>query len=316
MVILKTALKLSVLIACFSILLLSACQNSTDPAEQNSGNTGGNNTAEHEQQDADRSNEPVEEDEAAQNGNDNLILATTTSTQDSGLLDELLPIFEEQTGFNVKTIAVGTGKALEMGKRGEADVLLVHAPEAEEELVEAGDVVNRQRVMYNDFIIIGPASDPAGIKEAGLQEGFETLADADVQFISRGDDSGTHKKELSIWETVGIEPGSLDHYVETGQGMGETLNIAAEREGYTLTDRGTYLAQADHLENMAVIIEGDESLLNIYHVMQVEPSKSEMINAEAAEAFVSFMISEEIQQMIGEFGVDEYGEPLFFPDAE
>ncbi|EGL84148.1 tungstate ABC transporter permease [Caldalkalibacillus thermarum TA2.A1] len=249
-------------------------------------------------------------------GSKEMILATTTSTQDSGLLDELLPLFEEKTGYIVKTIAVGTGQALAMGEQGEADALLTHAPDAEQELERSGDVINRKRVMYNDFIIIGPVADPAGIKGLPVDTAFKQIADANALFISRGDDSGTHKKELSIWESTGIDPQGQEWYVETGQGMGDTLNVAAEREGYTLTDRGTYLAFKQHLDNMEVMVEGDESLLNIYHVMQVNPEKSEMINSEAAEAFVSFMVSEEVQHIIASFGVDTYGEPLFFPYAE
>ncbi|MDQ0341137.1 tungstate transport system substrate-binding protein [Caldalkalibacillus uzonensis] len=249
-------------------------------------------------------------------GDKEMILATTTSTQDSGLLDELLPLFEEKTGYIVKTIAVGTGQALAMGEQGEADALLTHAPDAEQELERSGDVINHKRVMYNDFIIIGPVSDPAGIKGLPVDTAFKQIADANALFISRGDDSGTHKKELSIWESSGIDPQDQEWYVETGQGMGDTLNVAAEREGYTLTDRGTYLAFKHLLDNMEVMVEGDESLLNIYHVMQVNPEKSEMINSEAAEAFVSFMVSEEVQHIIASFGVDTYGEPLFFPYAE
>ncbi|GGK32767.1 tungsten ABC transporter substrate-binding protein [Caldalkalibacillus thermarum] len=249
-------------------------------------------------------------------GDKEMILATTTSTQDSGLLDELLPLFEEKTGYIVKTIAVGTGQALAMGEKGEADALLTHAPDAEQELERSGDVINRKRVMYNDFIIIGPVSDPAGIKGQPVDTAFKQIADANALFVSRGDDSGTHKKELSIWESTGIDPQGQEWYVETGQGMGDTLNVAAEREGYTLTDRGTYLAFKHLLDNMEVMVEGDESLLNIYHVMQVNPEKSEMINSEAAEAFVSFMVSEEVQHIIASFGVDTYGEPLFFPYAE
>jgi tungstate transport system substrate-binding protein len=242
-----------------------------------------------------------------------LILATTTSTQDSGLLDVLIPLFEEQTDVMVKTIAVGTGKALEMGKTGEADVLLVHAPADEEKLVESKDAVNRQLVMHNDFMIVGPKEDPAGVKGKTVQEALKKITESDALFVSRGDDSGTHKKELALWKEAGIEP-SGKMYQETGQGMGDTLKVASEKGGYTITDRGTYLALKDNLD-MDILVEGDDRLLNIYHVMQVNPEKSEKINGDAAKAFVEFMIDPDTQKVIGEFGVKEFGEPLFFPDA-
>lgn len=245
----------------------------------------------------------------------NVILATTTSTQDSGLLDVLVPMFEEKYGYMVKTIAVGTGKALEMGQNGEADVLLVHAPESEQPLVDSGVATNYQLVMHNDFIIVGPKEDPAGIKgSATAAEAYKKIADSQSLFVSRGDDSGTHKKELGIWKNAAIEP-SGQWYQETGQGMGGTLSVASEKNGYTLTDRATYLAQKDEL-GLEIVLEGEESLLNIYHVMQVNPDKFEKVNGEAGKAFVEFMIAPETQQTIGEFGVEQYGEPLFFPDAK
>lgn len=245
--------------------------------------------------------------------NTSVILATTTSTQDSGLLDVLIPIFEERTGYQVKTIAVGTGQALALGERGEADVLLTHAPDAELVLVEKGAVQNRKRVMYNDYVVIGPASDPAGIKGRPVAEAFAAIADAGAVFVSRGDDSGTHKMELSLWRSAGRDPQGQTWYVETGQGMGNTLRIAADRNGYTLTDRGTYLAFKELLGDMPVLVEGDEVLLNIYHVMQVNPALSDLINADGAEAFVAFMVSQEVLDIISTFGVDRFGEPLFFP---
>ncbi|HHW38201.1 MAG TPA: solute-binding protein [Bacillales bacterium] len=242
------------------------------------------------------------------------VLATTTSTQDSGLLDVLVPIFEEQTGYMVKTIAVGTGKALEMGQNGEADVLLVHAPESEQPLVDSGVVTNYQLVMHNDFIVAGPKEDPAGIKGlTATVEAFKKIAADNALFVSRGDDSGTHKKELGLWKNAGIEP-SGKWYQETGQGMGATLKVASEKDGYSLTDRATYLALKHEL-NLDIILEGEESLLNIYHVMQVNPEKFENINGAAAKAFVDFMVAPETQKVIEEFGVEEFGEPLFFPDA-
>jgi tungstate transport system substrate-binding protein len=245
-----------------------------------------------------------------------LILATTTSTQDSGLLDVLVPMFEDESGYKVKTIAVGTGQALEMGTKGEADVLLVHAPDAEQELVDSGNAVNRVRVMYNDFIMIGPSSDPAKVKGLTVKEAFQKIADSKATFISRGDDSGTHKKELGIWKSMNLDSSTLENYLETGQGMGATLNVALEKLGYVLTDRATFLAQEKNLTDLEVIVEGDEDLLNIYHVMQVNPEKHEKVNADGAKAFVEFLINDETQQTIEDFGKEEYGQSLFFKYTE
>ena len=216
---------------------------------------------------------------------ENLILATTTSTQDSGLLDELIPLFEEEHNYNVQTIAVGTGQALEMGTKGEADVLLVHAPEAEEEVVASGDAINRKRVMYNDYIIVGPNTDPAGIKGLPIAEAFEKVMAENVVFVSRGDDSGTHKKELGIWKKLEKTPSDNASYMETGQGMGATLQIANEKDGYTLTDRATFLAQEENLTNLQIVVEKEEDLLNVYHVMQVNHEKHDKVNAEGAQDF-------------------------------
>lgn len=243
-----------------------------------------------------------------------VILATTTSTQDSGLLDVLIPVFEEQTGYMVKTIAVGTGKALAMGEEGEADVLLVHDPNAEMVLVNNQDAINRQLVMHNDFVLVGPKSDPAGIKElTKIEDAFAQIATKESLFISRGDDSGTNKKELAIWKVAGIEPNGT-WYQESGQGMGDTMRIASEKNGYTLTDRATFLALREDL-SLDILLEGDEELLNIYHVMQVNPEKSDKINGKAGRAFVEFMTSHETQEIINKFGIEEYGQPLFIPDA-
>nr|WP_238988852.1 substrate-binding domain-containing protein [Calorimonas adulescens] len=253
--------------------------------------------------------------------NSEVILSTTTSTQDSGLLDVLIPLFEEKTGYKVKTIAVGTGQALAMGENGDADVMLVHAPASEIEVVNKGAAMNRQLVMHNDFIIVGPKDDPAGIKGLNAQNAFKKIAENQSLFISRGDDSGTNKKEMDIWEAINIKP-SGGWYQEVGQGMGATLDIASEKQGYTLTDRATYLAKKSTL-SLDILSEGSPELLNIYHVMQVNPDyvaktsqdKAKMINVKGAKAFVDFMISPETQKIIGDFGKKEYGEPLFFPDA-
>jgi len=257
---------------------------------------------------------PKVEPVTAPPANPEIILATTTSTRDSGLLDELLPIFQEQTGYNVKMVAVGTGAALAMGEEGNADVLLVHAPAAEEELMEKGFGSERYLVMHNDFVIVGPADDPAGIKDTELTaDAFSKIAGQGSPFISRGDDSGTHKMELSLWGKAGIEPAG-DWYVQSGQGMGDTLRIASEKFGYTLTDRATYLATKDTLE-VEILLEGDAVLLNIYHVIVVNPEKWPKINLEGAQAFAQFLLIEETQKFIEEFGVEQYGQPLFFPDA-
>ncbi|MCL6448571.1 MAG: extracellular solute-binding protein [Armatimonadetes bacterium] len=243
-----------------------------------------------------------------------LILATTTSTVDSGLLEVLIPEFEKKTGYKVKTISAGTGQALEMGKQGNADVLLVHAPKAEKDLVDSGVGINYQLVMHNDFIIVGPEKDPAGIKTAkNTIDAFKKIAQAQSTFVSRGDESGTHKKETDIWKEAGITPAGK-WYVQAGTGMGNTLNIASEKAGYTLSDRATYLTNKENLK-LAVLFEGDKTLLNIYHVMQVNPEKFSKVNAAGAKAFVDFLISPEGQRMIGDFGRDKFGAPLFFPDA-
>jgi len=243
-----------------------------------------------------------------------LILATTTSTQDSGLLDTLIPLFEQQTGYHVKTIAVGSGQALRMGEQGEADVLLVHSPEAEEAFMAAGHGVDRRLVMHNDFIIVGPAADPAGI--SGLKSASEALAkisQAGSLFLSRGDNSGTNALELKLWKVAGVAP-SGSWYQETGQGMGQTLVIASDKRGYTLSDRGTFLAQHQKLD-LAVLVEGDPGLFNVYHVIVVNPSQHPQVNVEGARSFARFVTSTAIQDIIRSFGADRVGQPLFVPDA-
>ncbi|MGA2404399.1 MAG: substrate-binding domain-containing protein [Syntrophobacteraceae bacterium] len=243
-----------------------------------------------------------------------VILATTTSTVDSGLLDYLVPIFEKKTGYKVKTIAVGTGHALAMGEKGEADVLLVHAEQAEKKLVDSGVVRNYRLVMHNDFIIAGPPEDPAKIKGKSTVDAFKAIFESGAPFISRGDDSGTNKMELALWKKTGLNPKGAKGYLESGQGMGATLLMASEKKGYTLSDRGTYLAQEPNVK-LDILCEKDPSLLNIYHVMEVNPEKFSKVNAEGAKAFVDFMTSPETQKLIGEFGKDRFGQPLFFPDA-
>jgi tungstate transport system substrate-binding protein len=244
-----------------------------------------------------------------------IILATTTSTQDSGLLDVLLPIFEKKTGYFVKTIAVGSGQAMAMGQKGEADVLLVHSPAAEKKFVAEGYGINRRIIMHNDFIIVGPSEDSAKIKGMrSASESFKKIASAKALFLSRADKSGTHVKEMDIWKAAGIDPESEKWYQQTGLGMGQTLSVAAEKKGYTLADRGTYLALKKNL-GLDILVEGDAILLNIYHVIEVNPSKWPKINVAGAKAFADFMVSKETQNIIKTFGVDKFGSPLFFPDA-
>jgi tungstate transport system substrate-binding protein len=246
----------------------------------------------------------------------NLILATTTSTQDSGLLDALVPQFQEQTGYIVKTVAVGTGAALKMAEEGNADVLLVHAPTAEKELMDAGWGKDRMLIMHNDFVIVGPADDPAGVEGMSVvDEAFRNIAASEAVFITRGDDSGTNKKEISIWGQAAIDPSGQDWYIESGQGMGATLTISSEKQAYTLTDRATFLANQENLE-LEILVEGDAALLNVYHVMTVNPEKWPESNYDGALAFANFMTSPDTQAVIAEFGVDKFGQPLFFPDAD
>ena len=245
----------------------------------------------------------------------NIILATTTSTQDSGLLDALLPVFEKQTGYFVKTIAVGSGQAIAMGAKGEADVLLVHSPADEKKFMDEGNGLRRQLIMHNDFIIVGPAADSAGIKAAKTApEAFKNIADKKALFMSRGDKSGTHSKEKKIWEAAAIDPDSQPWYQQTGLGMGQTLGVAAEKKAYTLADRGTYLSLKKNL-GLDVLCQGDKSLLNIYHVIEVSPQKWPKANAAGAKAFADFMVSASTQKLISSFGVEKFGAALFTPDA-
>ncbi|TMG01359.1 MAG: tungsten ABC transporter substrate-binding protein [Chloroflexi bacterium] len=247
-------------------------------------------------------------------GSHELILATTTSTQDSGLLDVLIPQFEKEHDYKVKTVAVGSGEALRLAGEGEADVVLAHSPKAEEDFMAAGNGESRLVVMHNDFIIVGPGDDPAGIKGlTSAADAFKKIASAEAIFLSRGDQSGTNTKELSLWTSAGIQPSGA-WYQETGSGMGATLNVATQKRGYTLSDRGTYLAQKKNLD-LDLLVEGDKALFNQYHVMVVDPKKHSNVNAEGARAFASWITSVEVQKTIGDFGVKEYGQQLFIPDA-
>ncbi len=253
-----------------------------------------------------------------------LRLATTTSTDDSGLLDAILPDFEAKYNAKVEVVAVGTGQAIELGTNGDVDVVLVHARAREDAFVEAGDGLNRLDVMYNDFILVGPKDDPAGVK--GLATGVEAftkIAEAEAAFASRGDDSGTNTKELGIWKNAKLEPTpDSGWYFSLGQGMGETLNFANEKPAYTLTDRGTWLAQKDNLPNLDVIVGGnsidenkDKGLLNPYGVIPVNPDKHAGVNFDLATKFAEWITSVETQKLIGDFGKDTFGQPLFYPSS-
>jgi tungstate transport system substrate-binding protein len=243
-----------------------------------------------------------------------VILATTTSTQDSGLLDVLVPLFEKDSGYQVKTISVGSGQAMKMGEKGEADVLLVHSPDAEKKFMADGFGTNRRLVMHNDFIIVGPASDPAKIKGATAADAMKLIAKSGSIFLSRGDNSGTHAKEKGLWIGAAINPEGHKWYQQTGLGMGETLNVAAEKKGYTLTDRATYLSLKKGL-GLEILLEGDGKLLNIYHVIELNQLKWPKVNAQGGKAFADFIIAKKTQEIIRRFGVDRFGTPLFFPDA-
>ncbi len=249
--------------------------------------------------------------------NPQLILATTTSTQDSGLLDVLVPAFEKQTRYTVKVIAVGSGAALKLGQDGNADVLLVHSPAAEKTYMANGFGDDRKLVMHNDFILVGPANDPAGIKGAGPADAFKKIAAAGATFIARGDASGTSTKELDFWKNAGFDPkgNKAAWYIETGQGMGATLTVASEKGGYTLTDRATFLANKANL-NLEILVEGNNALLNIYHVITVSTAKWPKVNSAGARAFADYVLSEQGKQLISTFGADKYGQPLFFWDGD
>jgi tungstate transport system substrate-binding protein len=243
-----------------------------------------------------------------------IVLATTTSTQDSGLLDVLLPRFEQEHGIEVKVIAVGTGAALRMAASGDADVVLVHAPVAERRYVDSGDLSGGRLVMHNEFVIVGPDADPAGVRgRSSANEAMQAIAARGV-FVSRGDESGTHTEELALWAAAGVDPGVLARRLETGQGMGATLNVASEKAAYTLTDRATYLALRQRLR-LVVVFEGDATLVNPYHVYAVNDRKHPKVNAAGARVLVEFLVSPPTQQAIADFGRAEFGQSLFIPDA-
>lgn len=261
---------------------------------------------------------PKEEVKKEETVKDNgpLVMATTTSTDNTGLLDYLQPIFKEDTGYDLQWTAVGTGAALQMGQDGEVDVVLVHSKAKEEEFVANGYGVERVQVMYNDFVIVGPKNGP--VKETkDIQAAFKQIKDDSLVFVSRGDDSGTHNKETGIWKAIGMDDyESNPNYISAGAGMGDTINMTNEKAGYCLSDRGTWLANADKYPELAIVCEGDPNLLNQYGVIAVNPEKYPDVNNKGAEVFIKWICSPEVQKLIGEFGVKEYGEPLFTPNAE
>jgi tungstate transport system substrate-binding protein len=260
---------------------------------------------------------PTVEPTATKPTNPSMILATTSSMQDSGLLDVLVPAFEARTGYTVKVVAVGSGAALTLGQQGNADVLLVHSPAAEKTFMDGSFGSDRRLVMHNDFVIVGSGSDSAGIKTAASAvDAFQKIAAASAPFVSRGDKSGTNAMELSLWKSAQLDPKgkAAPWYIESGQNMGVTLSIASEKSYYTLTDRATYLANKSNL-SLEILYEGDKALLNVYHVIIVNHDKWPNSNLDGATAFADYVVSEESQALIGNFGLDKYGEQLFVPDA-
>ena len=255
------------------------------------------------------------ENEAAEEKGE-LMMATTTSTADTGLLDYLAPIFKEDTGWELKWDAVGTGEALKMGENGDVDIVLVHAKASEEEFVKNGFGVERFPVMYNDFIVVGPTEPVEATDD--IEAAFTQITEEKLAFISRGDDSGTDKKEKKIWEALKLDPETNENYMESGQGMGATLTMADEKKAYCLTDRGTYLKMkkdADVPLELEIVCEGAKDLLNQYGVIAVNPEKYPEVNNEGANDFIEWICSEEIQKAIGEYGVEDYGQALFTPNA-
>jgi tungstate transport system substrate-binding protein len=239
-----------------------------------------------------------------------ITVATTTSLQDSGLLDVLVPLFEKQSGIKAKVVATGSGQALELGRRGDADVLLAHSPAAEKQFVDEGYGVDRKQIMWNDFVIVGPEDDPAGVRKLkAVTEAFAKIAEAKARFVSRGDESGTHVKEKAIWSQAGVQPQG-DWYIRAGAGMAAALRIAGEKQAYCLTDRSTFLSQRDRLR-LAILNEGDPLLRNVYSVILINPEKHPHVKHEAAKKFADFFASPEAKRIIAEFGKDKFGQPLF-----
>jgi tungstate transport system substrate-binding protein len=285
-------------------LMLGGCGDGSSSSDQSSSGAA----------DGGASTPPAAATARPQPSNPEIIVSTTTSTVDSGLLDVLQPIFEEQTGYRLTILSQGSGAALKTGERGEADVVFAHSPSAEEQFMKDAHGTRRELVMHNDFVIVGPPKDPAGVRGAqSLDDALKRIAGSNTPFISRGDNSGTHALEQNLWKTVGVTITGQGWYQESGSGMGQTLQIASEKGGYTITDRGTFLNLKKNLE-LDVVRENDGPLLNVYHVIQVDPAKSSKVNGEGAVAFINFLIAPETQRLIGEYGKDRFGQPLFVPD--
>lgn len=243
-----------------------------------------------------------------------VIFATTTSVQDTGLLDVIVPMFEKDTGYRVKAIAVGTGQALAMAGRGEADVILAHAPDAEKKYVSEGSLINRRLLMHNTFLLAGPTAGPVKVKEVKKAvEALKKIAETKSTFIPRGDDSGTHKLEMKLWGIAGVKPEG-EWYLQAGQGMGKTLAIAGEKQAYVITDRATYLA-FQKIIGLSILLEGDPAFLNIYPVMEVNAEKFPKINAAGGQAFANFLLSAKVQEVLKTFGKEKFGEALFYSDV-
>ena len=305
--------KFSLLLICvltMCLFALAACGDTTDETTLPEGEQEQAGTEQSEDADA----EAEAESEGAVEEKGVLLMATTTSTDDTGLLDYLAPLFQEDTGWTLEWTAVGTGAALQLGMDGEADVLLVHAKAREEQFVADGYGVERFPVMYNDFVIVGP-TDGAIAVSSDINAVFQQILDESLHFVSRGDDSGTHTKETSIWEALGLDYESNPNYVSAGAGMGDTLTMADELQAYCLSDRGTWLSRQADFPTMSIICEGDSNLLNQYGVIAVNPEQWPETNIEGANAFIEWICSDEVQALIAEYGVDQYGEPLFFPNA-
>ncbi len=297
---------------------MAACSGSADkPAETEAAETAAEVEAAaptEEETSAETGEAESEEQEKSAQGV--LMMATTTSTDNTGLLDYLQPLFLEETGIDLQWTAVGTGDAIQKGMDGEVDIVLVHSKAKEEEFVASGFGVERFQVMYNDFIIIGPKDGPVAVTD-DIESVFKQVKDEELTFVSRGDNSGTHNKETGIWDKLGItDYESNPNYVSAGAGMGDTINMTDEKGGYCLTDRGTWLAKKADYPDMDIICEGDANLLNQYGVIAVNPEKYPDLNNEAANTFIEWICSPEVQELIGKFGVEEYGEPLFFPNAD
>jgi tungstate transport system substrate-binding protein len=247
--------------------------------------------------------------------NQDVFIGSTTTTQDTGLLDELIPDFQRRTGYRAKTVIGGTGQVLTTAGRGDLDVVLVHSPPDEVAFISAGNGVERQLVMHNDFVLVGPASDPAHVRGRTVLDAFRSIGDARAGFISRGDRSGTHVRELSLWSAAGIDPSGKPWYVGAAAGQLQTLHLAAQKNAYALADRGTWLANQGALIGLEVLVQGGRELLNVYHVILVNPDRFPKVNTSGGRAFAAYLVGADGQRLIASFGIARFGRPLFVPDA-